>query len=202
MREPIRGGGHRNYLVIFDTVPGGTGYLTDLWREDAVLDVLADALTALRGCPCLAEDKDGCYRCLFAYQNQRELELTSSAAARKLLEGILSARASLRDVDTLSDVSLDSKLESELEERFIRALVGRARRRGHTRKILKEGEERWSFPSTESAGKCAPKSGSGRARVCRELPTGFLVVPVSVRGDRRSVAVFCDGHAYMCSRIS
>ena len=197
MREPIRGGGHRNYLVIFDTVPGGTGYLTDLWREDAVLDVLADALSALRGCPCLAEDKDGCYRCLFAYQNQRELQLTSSAAARKLLEGILLARVSLRDVDTLSDVSLDSKLESELEERFIRALVGQARRRGHARKILKEGEERWELSLDGIRWEVRPQVRLGsRQGVSVNCQPDFLIVPVSVRSDRRSVAVFCDGHAY------
>ena len=92
MREPIRGGGHRNYLVLFDTVPGGTGYLADLWRDDALLGVLEDTLEALRSCACLADGRDGCYSCLYAYQNQREMEQTSSAAARKLLEQIMEAR--------------------------------------------------------------------------------------------------------------
>ena len=197
MREPIRGGGHRNYLLIFDTVPGGTGYLADLWRADAILDVLADALTALRGCPCLAEDKDGCYRCLFAYQNQRELELTSSAAARKLLEGTLAARGGLRDVDTLSDVVLDSKLESELEERFIRALVGRAKRRGGTRKVLKEGEERWEIVANGTRWEVRTQVRLGsRQGVSVNCQPDFLCVPVSARSDPRSIAVFCDGHAY------
>ena len=197
MREPIRGGGHRNYLVIFDTVPGGTGYLADLWREDAILDLLADALTALRGCPCLAEDKDGCYRCLFAYQNQRELELTSSARARQLLDGILAAREGLRDVDTLSDVVLDSKLESELEERFIRALVGRARRDGAARKVLKEGEERWEIVANGTRWEVRPQVRLGsRQGVAVNCQPDFLCVPVSTRSDLRSIAVFCDGHAF------
>ena len=178
MREPIRGGGHRNYLVIFDTVPGGTGYLADLWREDGVLDLLAEALTALRGCPCLAEDKDGCYRCLFAYQNQRELELTSSAVARKLLEGILAARQRVRDVDTLSDVVLDSKLESELEERFIRALVARAKRRGHARKVLKEGEERWEIVANRTRWEIRPQVRLGpRQGVAVECQPDFGLRP-------------------------
>jgi len=197
MREPIRGGGHRNFLVIFDTVPGGTGFLADLWRDDALMDVLADMLEALRTCSCLAQDRDGCYRCLFAYQNQRDLERTSSAAARKMLEGILALRGRLKDVDTLSDVVLDSKLESELEERFIRALVAKAKHGGSTRKILKEGEERWEIVANEKRWEVRPQVRLGSSEGV-EVPCqpDFLIVPLTSEVDPRPVAVFCDGFRY------
>ena len=197
MREPIRGGGHRNYLVLFDTVPGGTGYLADLWKADAMLDLLEDTLEALRLCSCLRDDKDGCYRCLYAYQNQRELELTSSAVARKLLDSVLAARDQLKEVNTLSDVVLDSKLESELEERFLRALVGRAKSRGGAQEVMRGGEKRWEVLVEQQRWEVRAQvplgAGQGVTVACRP---DFLISPVSRGADPRPIAVFCDGLAY------
>jgi len=197
MREPILGGGHRNYLVLFDTVPGGTGYLADLWREDAVIDLLEDTLGALRACSCLRDGKDGCYRCLYAYQNQRDLELTSSAVARRLLESVLAARDQLRDVDTLSDVELDSKLESELEERFIRALVARARHKGSGREVMRGGEKRWELQVGQLRWEVRAQAPLGDSQgVSIACIPDFLIVPMTQVADPRPIAVFCDGLAF------
>ena len=59
----------RKYLVLYDTVPGGTGYLKQLMRpKNQLMDVLEMSLDALKSCACNQDkDKDGCYRCLFAY---------------------------------------------------------------------------------------------------------------------------------------
>jgi len=61
----------RKYLVLYDTVPGGTGYLKQLMQtENQLMDVLEMSLEALKSCACNQdEEKDGCYRCLFAYRN-------------------------------------------------------------------------------------------------------------------------------------
>ncbi len=57
----------RKYLVLYDTVPGGTGYLKQLMRSEQLMEILELSLTALKSCPCNQEEgKDGCYRCLFA----------------------------------------------------------------------------------------------------------------------------------------
>src|SRR5690606_28247807 len=96
--EPAGGEGslRRHYLVLYDGVPGGTGYLSELWKEDHLLDVLQLALDTLLGCPCNRdENRDGCYRCLFAYQAQRDLPLLSRTLAAKELSDILKERHSL-----------------------------------------------------------------------------------------------------------
>ena len=197
MREPIRGGGHRHYLVLFDAVPGGTGFLADLWRNDGLMDVFEDTLAALRACECVAAGKDGCYRCVFAFQNQRELDVTSRESARKLLEQIVEARAKLTDADTLSDVVLDTKLESELEERFIRALTGRAKQKGSAKKVLKQGSERWEIEVNAKRWEIRPQETLGPTQgVAIQCKPDFLFLPLTPGTDPRPVAVFCDGLAY------
>ena len=51
---PDRESGYRRqYLVIFDSVPGGTGYLKQLMHnEDALIEIFAKALTVLENCSC------------------------------------------------------------------------------------------------------------------------------------------------------
>lgn len=190
--EP-QGDGRRNYVVLFDSVPGGTGALLDLWRDDGVVDALAGAIGAMNACAC----DDGCYRCLFAYQNQRDLELTSKRAALKILDGIVSRRAELVDVDSLSGVSIDDRLESELEERFVRALAARAAKGGGARQLMDRGLRVWEL-----------RVGNGLWRVASQVVLGpeegvhlhcrpdFLLIPMGTGMDARQVAVFCDGFRY------
>jgi DEAD/DEAH box helicase domain-containing protein len=197
MREPIRGGGHRNYLVLFDSVPGGTGFLADLWREDALMSVLEDALKGLNACKCVGENKDGCYLCLFAYQNQRDMAVTSSSVARRLLDDIVKKKSTLSDVDTLSDVVLDTKLESELEERFLRTLIARAKKGGEVRKILRAGDERWELQFGEHRWEVRQQVLLGATQgVSEQTRADFVITPLTTSGDPRPIAVYCDGLAY------
>lgn len=197
MSEPARGGGRRNFLVLFDTVPGGTGFLADLWRGDRLMHVLELALDALQKCPCQDEGKDGCYRCLFAYQSQRELQVTSSKMAQAAIKALLAKRGELVDRDSLSDVSLDSTLESELEEKFLRALLHRVRGAGQVRKYLENGEDRWELTVGEQRWAVVPQvtlgPKDGIQITCRP---DFMLVPQRVGMDQRKVAVFCDGFAF------
>ena len=197
MSEPASGGGRRNFLVLFDSVPGGTGFLADLWHNDHLMDVLELALAALQACPCQSEGRDGCYRCLFAYQSQRDLTVTSSALAQKTLKSILGQRAKLEDRDTLSNVSLASTLESELEEKFLRAVLHRARKDGSVRKFLENGEERWEVTFGEQRWKIVPQVLLGPAdRVDKACKPDFVFEPQRPEMDSRKVAVFCDGFTY------
>ncbi len=197
MSEPVSGGGRRNYLVLFDSVPGGTGFLADLWHDDHLMDVLDLALRALEACPCQSEGKDGCYRCLFAYQSQRELTVTSSALAQKTLKAILAQRGDLEDRDTLSNVSLASTLESELEEKFLRAVLHRVRKDGAVRKFLENGEERWELTLGAQRWKVTPQVLIGPSDgVDRQCKPDFVFEPQREGMDPRKIAVFCDGFAY------
>ena len=74
--EPGRDGGpRRQYVVLYDSVPGGTGYLHQLLARDAgtLGDVLRMALDAINACGCRADpEKDGCYRCVYQYRLARQ----------------------------------------------------------------------------------------------------------------------------------
>ena len=198
MREPVPGGGHRHFIVLFDAVPGGTGLLKDLFREDSLLEVLELALAALKQCSCRARGRDGCYRCLLGYQGQREMEFTSSSAAQKLIESILSCRQDLEDTKTLSEVVLDSRLESELEERFVRALLQRVEQNGGTvKRLLRKGKERWEFSANDVRWEIEPQVDLGPAQgVGIETRPDFVFYPISGATDRRPIAVYCDGFAF------
>ena len=64
----------RCYLVIYDSVPGGTGYLKELMRApEPLLEVFDIALQALNSCACNQNaDTDGCYRCVYRYHNSHD----------------------------------------------------------------------------------------------------------------------------------
>ncbi len=201
VREPIpRGYGTRQYLVVFDGVPGGTGYLSELWQEGHFLDVLQKALAALQACVCQQDpNRDGCYRCLFAYQSQRELPLISSREAQETLRAILEKRDSLTSVHTLSEVSLESKLESELETKFLEALRARAEstkglsweekvQGGELCWILRAGQQAWEIRAQVDLG-----PAEGVVPACRP---DFMIRPANADPAIRPVAVFCDGLAY------
>ena len=70
--EPIPGNSEtrRNFLVLYDAVPGGTGYLGDLCKGDNFINVLEKAVQHVTNCRCVSEGLDGCYRCLYGYQMQ------------------------------------------------------------------------------------------------------------------------------------
>lgn len=122
MREPTQGS-YRQYLVLYDTVPGGTGYLSGLWQEDGLFAVMSAALDAMRSCECANEvDRDGCYRCVYAYQHQRDLESISRKRAVELFDKVVKKRKLAQDVPSLSDVNVEIIHESELERRFCVAL--------------------------------------------------------------------------------
>jgi DEAD/DEAH box helicase domain-containing protein len=199
-REPITGGGYRQYLVIFDGVPGGTGYLSELWRSANFMDVLQMALTALQSCDCQkVENKDGCYRCLFAYQRQKELALISSREAQQTLSDILSKRNDLAPIHTLSEVSLDQRLESELEEKFIAALAARCGAQDECtwREVVQGGEIRWQLSVDGCDWEIGAQVNLGSKQgVTIASKPDFVIKRLNGSPHDKPVAVFCDGFAY------
>ena len=122
MVEPDRQDPSRSlhYLVLLDSVPGGTGYLKEYRQKESVFALLQEALDGLKVCPCRARDRDGCYLCLFGKQRQKQLPFISSQLAETMLTDILAHRESA--VNQPGGMQLDTSenvLESELEERFV-----------------------------------------------------------------------------------
>lgn len=115
--DPIDGGAERRCIVIYDSVPGGTGYLKELLAApEVLLGVLREALSVMTACTC----EDGCYQCVYAHLDAEERPCISKRCAVDITAGILAA------TPTLKEGSIDagsSDGDSELEARFIRALA-------------------------------------------------------------------------------
>jgi len=114
----------QRYLVLYDTIPGGTGYLKQLMRDEKPLfEVLYVALNKLETCSCNADhEKDGCYRCIYAYKNNFDRPLISKRKAIEVIKNILKSKEHITKVSSVSDVNADSLSESVLEELFLSKL--------------------------------------------------------------------------------
>ena len=114
----------KRFLMLYDTVPGGTGYLHDLMRSpDSLLEVFQRAHGRMTTCSCNEHpEKDGCYQCLYAYRNSYGMETTSRDTAVNLLSDILEAKDRIEIVKTIGDIIVNPLHDSELEIRFIEAI--------------------------------------------------------------------------------
>ena len=193
----------RRYLILYDTVPGGTGYLKDLLaKPDNLLGVLREALTALANCECGQDpsrdpQQDGCYRCVYAYRRSRDMENTSRTAAMALLTKILDHAEDLEEVSGLHKVDVYALVESELEARFIEALR-RVEVDGHkprVRQDLVAGKLGYVLKIGPASWFMEPQAEIGQASgVAVPSRPDFLLRPV--RGEAAPVAVFMDGFEY------
>lgn len=106
----------KRYLVLYDTVPGGTGYLKQLIIDkNPLFEVLELANSNIKKCDC----EDGCYKCLFAYKNNFDRPLISKNKAQNIIDMILKDKNKLEKIDSVSDINQDTLSESMLEEIFL-----------------------------------------------------------------------------------
>ncbi len=194
MSEPVDGERHRRkyFLVLFDVVPGGTGYLREYRQRRAVFKLLEETLEGLRRCPCRERGRDGCYLCLFAHQSRRHLPVLSRRLAERLLDDIVRARHTAEtSPGGLSATRVDSVLESELEEKFIATLSARFGKAfvpvdGGVAWELRAGETVWRLD-----GQVDMSQEAGQP--CR---ADFVFRGVQGPGLEQRVVVECDGFAY------
>jgi DEAD/DEAH box helicase domain-containing protein len=197
----------RQYLVIYDSVPGGTGYLKELMRDAApMFEVFKLALKALNECACNSDEhKDGCYRCVYTYHNSYDRKNVSRRTAVKILTQIVQHEGSLKPVRTIGEVVQQNALfDSELERRFIEALrrrvgdtTGRLEVkeevvRGKPGYFLKAGDLSWTIEPQVSLG---PDHG-----VMIPCKPDFVLWPETAVGYM-PIAVFLDGWQYHKDRI-
>ncbi|MBS1636193.1 MAG: DEAD/DEAH box helicase [Bacteroidetes bacterium] len=126
------------YLVVYDNIPGGTGYLEKLFNPVEFTDVITKAYHAIRDCGCQYKGKDGCYRCIFTYSNQHIQDELSRAWAERLFKKIVDKSSAWENyTSSLGSLSGNGQIEeSELEERFIRSLKNY---------LLAKGDEGYKF---------------------------------------------------------
>lgn len=122
--DSIRTGDRQNKcLVIYDSVPGGTGYLKELClKPENMFKVLQLSLDKMECCPCAQEpDKDGCHLCILSARKNKDAT-PSRRMAMKLLRLILDESTHLKELSSLSETDINPLLGSELETQFLHIL--------------------------------------------------------------------------------
>ncbi len=199
--EPVKGSGVRKrYLVLYDGVPGGTGYLDELMRDaNGILDVLQRALDVLAACPCQHDPtKDGCYRCLLAYRGRHDKLRTSRREAIDILGSILRERSRIEKVDQIGTIPLGSLLESELEARFVEALR-RSRIGVQPVQLLQtvvKGKTGWFLKCTSGSWLVEPQVELGPEEGVAVWSRADFVLHPEGGGSALPIAVFTDGFEY------
>lgn len=205
---PVEGSDQpQKYVLLYDTVPGGTGYLKDrMAAPGRLLSVFEAALAAIEECPCNQDpERDGCHRCVLGYRRSRNMQDTSRETARLLLRNILNARDHLEKVEGLRKVRVVVKTDSVLEDRFIQALQRVAGRDGGQASLkydLIGGKPGYVL-------RVGNGDGSGQAwyvvpQVYVDLADGvlhpsqpdFLIRPAKASATHPPVAVFMDGFEF------
>ncbi len=112
------------YLVLFDSIPGGTGYLEKLFDAKEFSALLVNAYNDIKDCSCQLEGKDGCYRCIYSYSNQyHQLDLSRRQAEKRFADIVKRCDDWETQTSGLGNLTNQGNIEeSELEERFIRSL--------------------------------------------------------------------------------
>lgn len=195
----------KRYVVLFDTVPGGTGYLKQITQEkELVFGILEKALRRMQSCTCHRGDskRDGCYRCLLVYRNSHMMDSISREAAEELLTTILRNRDNIKKIHSLSGITMNLILESELEKKFISALNENVKKEGgsfcHEMRDNKpcyrlefNGGKKWFIEP-----QCEIKATDKGQNLCR---ADFVLHPVGF--ESRKIVVFTDGLAFHKDRI-
>ncbi len=190
--------GRRAYLVLADSVPGGTGYLDRYADPAALREILEKARTVLETCPCNETAQDGCHHCVLGVVGDADLGSASRDRSLSAITALLDDWET-EDVDSLDDVEVSSRPESVLEVHFMdylqqwteahRGRFTRARgvggyRNGHLT-IEVDGQVRtWDVRAQQHAG-----DGS-----LRTMPDYRLSRPDAPGGS--TIEVYLDGQRY------
>lgn len=193
----------KQFLVLYDTIPGGTGYLRQLMRDEHPLfEVLERAYKRLITCTCNQDlTKDGCYRCLYAYRNNFDRPLVSRERAKEIIKEILAYKERITKVKNLSKVAVDGLFDSELEAKFLQLLgtitkdsikvklrehITRNHRAGY---LLEIGDKYYEIEQQVELGE-----KEGVSIPCR---ADFVIYPQK----GKPIVVFTDGYIYHQDRL-
>jgi DEAD/DEAH box helicase domain-containing protein len=203
--EPGKSGGpRRHFVMLYDSVPGGTGYLHQLLAQDAgtLADVLTLALSTMTQCACNSDpEKDGCYRCVYQYRLGSNMNFVSRDRGIQVLTELVASLAQLEKVPTIADIFINPSFDSVLESRFIESLrrMGRVQGlppialvqdvvNGKSGFVLSIGEQRYRIEP-----QCELGPADGVAIPCKP---DFMIWPWKATSNRKPIAVFCDGWTY------
>ncbi|MDD4777509.1 MAG: DEAD/DEAH box helicase [Fermentimonas sp.] len=109
------------FLLLYDTIPGGSGYLEELFSSENFTQLLKNSYESIRDCTCQHNGHDGCYRCIYSYGNQYKRDGLSRERAEEWFSKIYKQTESWEKNNRgLTNVTNTGRIEeSELEDRFI-----------------------------------------------------------------------------------
>lgn len=196
----------KQYLVIYDSVPGGTGYLKQLMNEEgSLIDIFERALQKMEQCSCKEDpQKDGCYHCLYAYRQSQNIGNISRSTAIKILKAILSGKDNLTKIEKLANIPVNSLFDSELERRFVEAIaqMGNENRKVEISKSLVNDKEGYVLKVNNSAWEIEPQVTLGPTQgVSVQCKPDFIIRPIG-RSDKLPVAIFTDGFIYHKDKVA
>lgn len=191
----------KQYLVIYDTVPGGTGYLKQLMNDtNGIVDILQRSLDIMEGCSCKDDpQKDGCYKCLYAYRQSHHIGEISRRTAIGLLKAILSGKENKKEIKKLAYVDVNHLFDSELERRFVGAFerLSTAERPIHVHKQLVNEKEGYSLQIGDALWSIEPQVDFDNSMgIAVKSRPDFVIRPKRVLGNQKPVAVFTDGYHF------
>lgn len=206
--EPIPESSFRKkILVLYDTVPGGTGYLKDLMKSSKpLMDVFRLALETLQACSCGNDpSRDGCYRCLLAYRRSYRMAETSRNVAIKLLSEIIANEDNIATIKSISQITTNNLTQSELETRFLKLFSEVPA--GHeipmrltkelvnkkTGYILNIGDHSYSLEPQVNLG--------SNDNVGMNCSADFILRSRERKSPDKPIALFLDGYQYHKDRI-
>lgn len=188
---------HR-FLVLHDTVPGGTGYLDRFGEPERLRDILTKAREALATCPCRTEERAACHRCLLGVIDSGDVDSASRQTALDTVADLLE-HWDVQKVESVREIDIAPVQASELERRFRDAVKAWAD--GHegsswTTSLGPQGEQldlRLRSPSNEAR--------RWQMRPLINVRAGALTTQpdfVFTRSDAQDceIAVYLDGRRY------
>ncbi|MGF1498258.1 MAG: DEAD/DEAH box helicase [Elainellaceae cyanobacterium] len=203
----------RDYLVILDRVPGGTGYLKTLFQEsdtagrtgEGIMAVMRLALDAMESCRCgrlsASEENstDGCYRCVRTYAQRYNAAQISRALGIRLLKQLIQAGERRTEQTQLTDIPNLSLFGSLLERELVRKLEEWVQEcTGTWEKTLVQGKVGFRFtlvnPSRTWELELQPQLGPAQG-VQRQCQPDFLLRCIDDESIR-PVAIFADGFEF------
>ena len=203
------------FLILMDTIPGGTGYLKVLFQEkdssgregEGIIDVLRRARDTMETCSCRKlndkedqEDTDGCYRCIRSYHSQYDSDKISRERGIQLLNQLIEAGEKRVQKKSLSDISHDSLFESVLEKKLVDSLKSFVQEKnGNWQETIIKGSLGFRFSLIESGIlwelELQPSLGVKDGVMIQSKPDFLL------RADDdtiKPIAIFTDGFDFHC----
>jgi replicative superfamily II helicase len=116
------GKARRNFVVLYDTVPGGSGYLDRLADPERLRAIFENARELISTCMCTDEGLQACHRCLLGVADRNEIPLVTRVLALEQIDDLL-REWDAEPVATVAALGIDQLEESELERLFRASLV-------------------------------------------------------------------------------